>query len=366
MNKNLNLWSELERTDQDYTKEFTRGGGFKGTQIDPVWRMRRMTEVFGPVGKGWGYEELKHVITDGMVFVQLRVWYTLDGEKLYTGPQYGGTELFNRRSGGLVPNDEAFKMSVTDALGRCFLQIGLSADVYLGLFDDNKYKEETAKIKAKDNPDLSDEAIAEFQSKIFERIEAVTDPATLDTIWKDEVNAKIKEIKKVNKEVADRIIGFFSAKKAKLAPTKDDKKETKKESVAPEVAAARARFKEVVTAIGTASAEVLPILYAESQKILEEIAKTSPEGKETLVRKFEERAKELNIVLGESNNDKRLRLMREVARLQGLVDGAKSHAEINKITADNTAILNEISVQMPKVYETVGKSFNTKIMNLHQ
>jgi hypothetical protein len=145
---NLALWRELGITNPDYTKQFDRGG-FSGTMIDPTWRMLRMTEVFGPVGKGWGWEELDCRIENGCVFIKVRAWYVPPGgggEVLYTGPQWGGTELNAKRKTGVVANDEAFKMSSTDALGKCLLSIGMAADVYLGLFDDAKYREVAERV----------------------------------------------------------------------------------------------------------------------------------------------------------------------------------------------------------------------------
>ncbi len=149
------LWETLRVIDRKATKPFTRSGGFRGTQIDPVWRIQRMTEVFGPVGEGWGWEQTGDRITDGMVFVGVRVWYLPAGEKpkwpehdsgaplnaRWTGPQWGGDVLMLTRGGKTQPNDEAFKMAMTDALGKALLSIGLAADVYMGLFDDSKYRD---------------------------------------------------------------------------------------------------------------------------------------------------------------------------------------------------------------------------------
>ncbi|WP_109074102.1 MULTISPECIES: hypothetical protein [unclassified Azospirillum] len=144
---NTALWDTLKKTDPKATKPFKKGGGFTGTQIDPVWRAQRMTEVFGPIGKGWGYditerwsEEFK--TKDGTVsavYVTVNAWYTdpETKERLFTGPQIGGTEVGRAA-------DEAYKMAVTDALTKCLVNVGLCADVYLGLFDDSKYRDAVA------------------------------------------------------------------------------------------------------------------------------------------------------------------------------------------------------------------------------
>ena len=158
-NANLALWKQLAITDPKATKPFTKSGGFRGTQIDPTWRVMRMTEVFGPVGEGWGYEIMDTRVESGMVFCMVRAWYVRPGQTpdfggddgpfyghvprnaRFTGPQWGGTEIAPLRSGKNQPSDECFKMSVTDALGKCLVQIGVAADVHLGLFDDSKYRD---------------------------------------------------------------------------------------------------------------------------------------------------------------------------------------------------------------------------------
>ena len=136
------IWKELSPVAAGAAKKFKRAGGFSGTDINPQWRMKRMTEVFGPVGLGWGYEiedRWSETITQGdgqvtIAYVQLRAWWVDlngDGEKgnrRYTGSQIGGTSM--KRT-----PDESYKMAITDALGKCLAQLGLAAEVYLGEFD---------------------------------------------------------------------------------------------------------------------------------------------------------------------------------------------------------------------------------------
>ncbi|WP_109150670.1 hypothetical protein [Azospirillum sp. TSO5] len=151
---NTALWDTLRVIDRKATKPFQKTGGFRGTQIDPCWRIERMTQVFGPVGQGWGWEQVGIHFTDGLVFVCVRVWYVPAGEApawpavngapsnaRWTGPQWGGDVLTLKRGQNTFPNDEAPKMAMTDALGKALLSIGLAADVYMGLFDDSKYRD---------------------------------------------------------------------------------------------------------------------------------------------------------------------------------------------------------------------------------
>ena len=226
---NLALWNQLKRTDPRATKPFTRAGGFRGTQIDQTWRLEMMTEAFGPVGRGWGYEQLEWTIAERMIFICVRVWY-IDpetGEKCYTGPQWGGTEMVRRRRDGVeMPDDECFKMSITDALGKCLLQLGLAADVYMGQFDDSKYRMESeAYYSAKSNPDVQPAAIEKFEREVKEQLDGVDDLDGLDELWRSGVSARLREIGLVDKAAQNRVITAFSQKKAEIMKRKDGERE---------------------------------------------------------------------------------------------------------------------------------------------
>lgn len=142
--ENLRIWKELFPTDPRYTKPFVRAGGFRGTSIDPMWRVMRLTEHFGPEGIGWGYEEPRFLTIDAgdetAVNCVLKCWYreTPESEPAYIWG-IGGNMLKSTRTGGSYVNDEAYKMALTDALTNAFLRLGLGADVSLNLHQDSKY-----------------------------------------------------------------------------------------------------------------------------------------------------------------------------------------------------------------------------------
>lgn len=221
---NLDLWNSLRRTDPRATKPFDRGT-FKGTQIDPYFRYQLMTEVFGPCGKGWGYELTDPIIADGLVFIGAKVWY-IDQEtreKLWSSMQYGGDALTKGK--GRV-NDEAMKMAVTDAVGKALSLLGLGADVYMGQFDDSKYREESERFyTAKSNPDLQPTSIEKFEEELKEKLAVVENLEELDNLWRGGVNARIREIQSVDKVAANRLISAFSKKKnIILEKTEDEEK----------------------------------------------------------------------------------------------------------------------------------------------
>jgi hypothetical protein len=141
MTEKTALWDKLGKTDPAHTKGFTRGGGFKGTAIKPMWSYRRMTEEFGPVGQGWGiYAPSFEVVpgTDGetLVFCTVSIWYEKP-DQLSWG--VGGDKVVAKFSSGLKSDDEAFKKAFTDAITNALKMIGVGADVHMGMFDDSKY-----------------------------------------------------------------------------------------------------------------------------------------------------------------------------------------------------------------------------------
>lgn len=137
---NMRVWDVLKKTDPAHTKGFQRSGGFKGTAIKPIYCDERMTELFGPVGEGWGMTkpEFQLVTTEKevLVYCTVGVWHG-KAENLIWG--VGGDKVVSFGNNGSRTSDEAFKMAYTDAIGNAYKRLGMSADVHMGLFDDSKY-----------------------------------------------------------------------------------------------------------------------------------------------------------------------------------------------------------------------------------
>lgn len=143
MSENTKLWDNLGRTDPSHTKAFTRGGGFKGTAIKPMWSYRRMTEEFGPCGLGWGVGEPAFQVVPApegevLVFCTASIWYRQDEAECRVYG-VGGDKAVGKNKYGLNSDDEAFKKAFTDAVTNALKLIGVGADVHMGMFDDNKY-----------------------------------------------------------------------------------------------------------------------------------------------------------------------------------------------------------------------------------
>ena len=133
----LGLYESLREVPAEAQKPFDNGK-FKGTDINPMWRIKRMTETFGPCGIGW-YTEIVHrslhQSTDEKTicaFIGLNLYVNVDGE--WSKPIYGegGNTMssFNKKWSSIDTSDEAFKMAYTDAFSNATKQLGLGADIW--------------------------------------------------------------------------------------------------------------------------------------------------------------------------------------------------------------------------------------------
>jgi uncharacterized short protein YbdD (DUF466 family) len=151
---NTEIWDALGKTDPSATKGFKRSGGFSGTAVKPMWVLRRLTEQFGPAGKGWGVNEPKFELVHSqegevLVFCTVSAWH---GDKTNILWGVGGDKAVTKNKNGVVHDDEAFKKAFTDAVGNAFKTLGVAADIHMGLFDDDKYVSEMEREFAPEPP----------------------------------------------------------------------------------------------------------------------------------------------------------------------------------------------------------------------
>jgi len=132
MTDNLRIWSQVEKTNPAHTKKVNQRGGF--TAISAAFQIQRATEVFGPIGIGWGYSTGAPIVIETLITVPVSFWHG-DRANVF-GPMLGCEEWKDKN--GRVDSD-APKKAVTDGLTKLLSQLGFNADVFLGRFDDSKY-----------------------------------------------------------------------------------------------------------------------------------------------------------------------------------------------------------------------------------
>ncbi|WHI46562.1 hypothetical protein [Microbulbifer sp. VAAF005] len=156
MSENLSIWQRVKKTDARFVKESTVEGR-KTASINHIAMVEKATEIWGPIGIGWGYEIIEErddqgapVILEGQEIgrnlthtIRLRLWYKIDGERGHV-ENYGHTPriYWSHKNKYFVEDKEAAKKSLSDALKKCFSFLGFSADIYSGEWDDPEYRQE--------------------------------------------------------------------------------------------------------------------------------------------------------------------------------------------------------------------------------
>lgn len=131
----LDLYNKF-RTVPPEAKKPIQGGRLKGmTDINPMWRLKVLTEEFGPCGQGWYYEILDKQIVEGAngeksVFVDINLYVKYGEEWSKPIQGTGGSMYISKERNGLYVNDECFKMALTDAISVSCKSLGIGADVY--------------------------------------------------------------------------------------------------------------------------------------------------------------------------------------------------------------------------------------------
>lgn len=133
--ENLSIYNAV-RSVPDNAKKQISAGRLKGkTDINPMWRLKTLTEQFGPCGIGW-----KYVITDKRLeqgangevaaFLDIDLFVKVDGVWSEAIPGTGGSAFVAKEKNGPYTSDECFKMALTDAISVACKALGFGADVY--------------------------------------------------------------------------------------------------------------------------------------------------------------------------------------------------------------------------------------------
>lgn len=146
-----------------------QAGRLKGkSDINPMWRIKMLTEIFGAAGFGWYYEITKQWTETGangeiaaFVNINLYVRMTVDGEVQWSKPIQGngGSMLVTQERNGLYTDDEAFKKALTDAISVSCKALGFAADVYWNQ-DSTKYTGHNTAPNASSKPTDAPERVS--------------------------------------------------------------------------------------------------------------------------------------------------------------------------------------------------------------
>jgi len=132
---NLTLYNAVRQPPKEALKDI-QAGRLKGkTDINPMWRLKALTEQFGLCGIGWKYAITKQWLEHGgnsevAAFVNIELFIKVDGQWSDAIPGTGGSSFVANERNGLYTSDECFKMALTDAISVSCKALGFAADIY--------------------------------------------------------------------------------------------------------------------------------------------------------------------------------------------------------------------------------------------
>lgn len=184
--KNMQIWNSVDKTDTRFTKK-AKVNGQDITSLSGTAMVMKATELFGPVGIGWGWKIIEERFDDGHEIyigegdkrscigreightLKIALWFTQDGQRGEI-EQYGCTRYQYKTSYGMTTDGEAPKKSLTDAIKKALSMLGFSADVFLGLFDDQDYVQQ---LEAEQAIEQAEDREAEIERQKQERLDYI-------------------------------------------------------------------------------------------------------------------------------------------------------------------------------------------------
>lgn len=134
----MHLWNSVCDVPSEFLKPLPGKAGL--TSIDAYYQIRRATEVFGPIGKGWGFTAELQMISDPepAVIAHLTIWHSGDLTMRFNA--VGCCPWMFGRNNPMFDSD-APKKAITDALTKGLSMLGFGATIFLGGHS-SKYSEE--------------------------------------------------------------------------------------------------------------------------------------------------------------------------------------------------------------------------------
>lgn len=143
MSDNLRIYNAARSVPPEALTPIT-GGRLKGmTDVKPMWRIKKLTELYGPCGIGWTYTTPVYQFIPGakgeiVCMASTEVAVKEGDDWSLPIPGVGGSMLVVMEKNGLYTDDEAPKKALTDAISVACKALGFAADVYFAK-DKTKY-----------------------------------------------------------------------------------------------------------------------------------------------------------------------------------------------------------------------------------
>ena len=162
MADNMTLYNAVRTPPPEALREIKAGRLAGKSDINPMWRIKTLTEQFGPCGVGWKYTIEKLWTEQGAngeiaAFALINLYHKIGEGWSEPIPGIGGNSFVAKEKSGMYTCDECYKMALTDALSLACKALGVAADVYWQA-DKTKYTRDTEPPREKADEKL----IAEF------------------------------------------------------------------------------------------------------------------------------------------------------------------------------------------------------------
>lgn len=201
-NTNTAIYSQLMNTPKEAQKTIA-AGKLKGfTDINPMYRLKRLTEIFGPCGVGWYIDDVKYWRedlgdTESVIFCSINLYIKYNNEWSKPIAGIGGSKLAGKGVGDGI-NDEASKMAYTDAISIATKALGMCHDIYYSK-DRTRYDLASDTQQSKQYPDdVINNAIKKIKEcASYEEIATIVKSFGSDVPKevKDAGNARYRELK---------------------------------------------------------------------------------------------------------------------------------------------------------------------------
>ncbi|EAX7048780.1 hypothetical protein BKJ40_04090 [Salmonella enterica] len=211
---NLELWKDVFKTDERFTTAFSVNGG--GTSINGTYMTMIATREFGPKGIGWGVDILEErfdngapitrtvkgtdgnntwelipdgvggILTEKHHIIKIRLWYIRNGVR---GEEisFGCTPYIYSSKHGLICDGEATKKSLTDATKKALSALGFCADIFMGLYDNQEYRQKNKAEFALKNASENAEDAARVRQELDNKLTRVANTLA-SAVSENEIN----------------------------------------------------------------------------------------------------------------------------------------------------------------------------------
>lgn len=196
---NLYIYNKVRAVPEEAKKKI-QGGRLSGkTDINPMWRIKTLTEQFGPCGVGWKAHIKRVWLETGAAgeiaaFCEIDLYIKVDEKWSEPISGIGGSMFIANEKNGPYTSDECYKMAYTDAISVACKMLGIGADVYWEA-DSTKYSKSESgpkpNIKPKDQAPTHQQQLLELMNSSKGKI---TGPMIAETMERKFGKRKANEL----------------------------------------------------------------------------------------------------------------------------------------------------------------------------